>query len=346
MKPVDLPAEESFEGYPLLAPIAKLYSGVAGWRRRRLSKNPTRLPVPVISVGNITVGGTGKTPVVEFVARMLHEKGWTPGVLSRGYRAQKGSEGRNDEFLVLEENLPDLIQVPNPNRAQGGRAAIEKGAQALVLDDGFQHFQLARDLDLVLIDCVRPFGGGKVLPAGLLRESLETLHLADLFLLTRCEGVSARKLGLIKNYLRWRFPDIPQCDVHFEARKWRQLNGDSERPVDAFKGEKAFGFSGIGNPEAFRRDLLRLGIDLTGWKCFPDHHHYTLEDGELIFKEAERSGAQFIVFTQKDAVKLKSLQLPEPHQWWQLNVGAQIQRGQEILHSKIQRELQSQDEKS
>jgi hypothetical protein len=153
-----------------LIPISWLYGLAAERRRARLSARGVRLPVPVVSVGNITCGGTGKTPAVEMIVRDLLARGRHPAILSRGYRA--GADGTNDEGRVLSRALPEIPHLVVPDRAGGGRAAITAGADVLVLDDGFQHVRLSRDLDLVLIDALDPFGGGRVLPAGLLREPL------------------------------------------------------------------------------------------------------------------------------------------------------------------------------
>lgn len=326
--PAEPPRSRPFRGWPWLAPLGSLVARGARFRRHHLSRSAESLPAPVISVGNLTVGGTGKTPVVEMVVRALRDRGRVPAVLSRGYGAEAGSEGRNDEFHLLEENVPGLIQVPDPLRVRGGRRALESGADVLVLDDGFQHVRLARDLDLVLIDAVDPFGNGHVLPAGRLRESLDTLELADLFLITRADAVSRDRLGRLRTFLSWRFPSVPRAEVCFPPRAWRSVSGEEEIEVESLAGQRVMAFSGIGHPGAFRAGLERLGLEIAGWRSFPDHHAYSGADVELLEREAARVDAGVLVFTQKDAVKLKRLVRSGDGRWWQLLITAELTRGQ------------------
>lgn len=300
----------------LLSPLSAVYGAVARLRRQRLAARAVCLAAPVVSVGNLTVGGTGKTPVVELVARELAGRGLRPAVLSRGYRrrivnAASGPAGEpvNDEFLVLEENLPGLLHLQNPDRTAAGREALGQGADVLVLDDGFQHVRLHRDLDLVLIDATDPFGSGRVLPAGPLREPIEALGQADLFVLTRCRHTHGHKLAVLRSYLRRRFPGIPQCEVDFQPEGWRAWRASpaAAEPPAALKGCRALAFCGIGNPEAFRRELVGLGLELVEWLAFPDHHGYTPRDLERLEERALAAGAEAVICTQKDAVKI----LPE-----------------------------------
>ncbi len=303
----------------LLSPLSAVYGAAARRRRRRLAARAVSLEAPVVSVGNLTVGGTGKTPVVELVARELAGRGLRPAVLSRGYKplgkntaAGPAGERVNDEFLVLEENLPGLMQLQNPDRVEAGREALRQGAQVLILDDGFQHVRLHRDLDLVLIDATDPFGSGRLLPAGPLREPIEALGQANLFVLTRCRHTHAHKLAILRQHLRGRFPGIPQCEVDFQPegwRAWRAIPAAGEPPA-VMRGIRALAFCGIGNPEAFRRELVSLGVELVEWLAFPDHHGYTPRDLERLEERALAAGAEAVICTQKDAVKIPTAGWP------------------------------------
>lgn len=337
----DPAADRTFFNSPwarALQPLAFCYARVARWRRRRVQRRAIRLPVPVISVGNITTGGTGKTPVVEMIVRELLARGLTPGILSRGYRGERrGAQiAANDEFRVLAENLPEVLHVQDPSRVRGGRQAIEQGGvDCLVLDDGFQHVALARDLDIVLIDAVNPFGFGRVLPAGLLREPLATVAMADLLALTRTGNVHPRKASLLRAYLRARFPSLPQMDVTFEPLSWVDVRTGESLTVDSMKGRSAIAFAGIGNPEGFRRDLERLGLSAQAWIPFSDHHRYTLADVRRLADTARSRAVEVVVFTQKDAVKLRELELDGALSWCYLRIEARIETGRGAFESLL-----------
>jgi tetraacyldisaccharide 4'-kinase len=297
----------------LLTPLARVYAAAARLRRRRWEGKARRLPVPVVSVGNVTVGGTGKTPVVELIVRRLIERGRRPAILSRGYgrglpaAAAAGAEVVNDEFLVLRERLPGVLHLQDPDRFRAGEKAAALGADIIVLDDGFQHFQLHRDLDLVLIDAINPFGFGSVLPAGLLREPLEALARADALILTRGGLVQPLKRSILMSYLRRRFPRPALAEVEFRPAAWRSLDGAVSEPPQAYRGARALAFAGIGNPEGFRRQVEALGLEIAKWIPFLDHHLYTRADVEAIQRAAERAGAGVVALTQKDAVKIPSM---------------------------------------
>jgi tetraacyldisaccharide 4'-kinase len=323
-----------------LAPLSRVYAAVARARRRRLRERARRLPAPVVSVGNITVGGTGKTPVVELIVRELGRLGRRPAILSRGYgraadRERRGEHAVNDEYLVLERNLPGVLHVQRPDRFEGGREAIAAGADALVLDDGFQHVRLQRDLDVVLVDAINPFGFGRVLPAGLLREPLDALGEADVIAITRGELVSPRKLAVLRWYLRGRFPRARLIEVDFRPVSWRRLDGEPGEPLRAHAGAPALAFAGIGNPEGFRRQLGRLGVRIVKWIPFLDHHRYTRDDIEGIAREATAVGAAVILLTQKDAVKIAG-QGTAGAPWRYLEIEPVVTRGGELLRARLE----------
>jgi tetraacyldisaccharide 4'-kinase len=319
----------------LLVPLSWPYGAAAAARRRWWRGRARSLPAPVVSVGNLTCGGTGKTPVVEMVVRDLLARGWSPAILSRGYGpAASGSEAPrrfNDEYLVLAENLPGVPHYQGGSRLETGRVALERGADILVLDDGFQHFQLARDLDMVLIDALDPFGGGNLLPAGLLREPVAALAAASLVGITRCELAPAAELEALAAYLALRFPGLPQVLIESRPEAWADLDGKVE-PAAALRGRPVLGFCGIGNPEAFRRQLLALDVELRGWAAFRDHRRYSAADVSRLARLAAECGAQAVVMTQKDAVKLRSPELRREAgelPWRYLRIRFAIRSGEE-----------------
>ncbi len=280
--------------------------GLGAWARNRAFdrgwKTVHRAAVPVVSVGNLTLGGTGKTPCVEYVAGFYRGLGVRVAVLSRGY----GSEaGRNDEAMVLEENLPDVPHLQDPDRAAAaGRAVEELESELLVLDDGFQHRRLHRDLDVVLIDATRPPQRDYSFPRGTLREGAGSLRRAGAVVLTRCDQVPAGEVDVLRGWLDRRFSGTPVAVT--EHRPTELIGGDEPEPVAAVNGRAVGGFCGIGNPLAFRRTLEQLGAAVVEFRAFPDHHPYTRPDVDDLARWAAAlpPGAP-VLTTQKDWVKLR-----------------------------------------
>jgi tetraacyldisaccharide 4'-kinase len=328
---------------PFLLPFSILYGLVLTFRRRRWPKrNSARLDAPVISVGNITCGGTGKTPTVEMVVRELIDRGWNPAILSRGYGAPPGiSDGNffevdfnegNDEYRLLSENLPSVPHYQGRDRVACGREAITAGADILVMDDGFQHLRLHRDADLVLLDALRPFDNGRVLPAGLLREPIGALEAADLIAVTRVELVSEERREAISAFLKERFPGIPVLLLESRPRALQELYGETLEP-GFLKGKEVCAFCGIGNPNSFELTLGKLGIRLAGFKPFSDHHAYDFATVEGLGTWARELGVDTIVMTQKDAVKIPKDWLDEEGgpRWFYLSTRQSISSGGEPL---------------
>jgi tetraacyldisaccharide 4'-kinase len=258
---------------------------------------------PVISVGNLTVGGTGKTPLVEYLCRQLRAHDVRVTVISRGYGAVAG---RNDEALVLEENLPDVPHLQGPDRVELARVAVEElETDVIVLDDGYQHRRLHRDLDVVVVDSTCPWGHGWVLPRGLLREARSGLRRADLVVLTRCDQVSSDELAGLKHQIQRLAPGRPVVESRHAASALIAADGQ-ERPVEILRGVTVGGFCGIGRPEGFFRLLRDLGARLVATRIFADHHPYSRADVADLEKWAARLPEQaWIVTTQKDMVKLR-----------------------------------------
>ncbi|GMV97127.1 MAG: tetraacyldisaccharide 4'-kinase [Phycisphaerae bacterium] len=269
---------------------------------------PKRLGIPVISVGNLTVGGTGKTPMTIWLCRRLLERGLKPAVLSRGYKADE--HGRADEMLLISRHCPRAVVVGHPNRYLAGRLAIEEYAvQTAVLDDGFQHRRLDRDLDLVLIDAVEPWGLGHLLPRGLLREGPAGLRRADAVILTRCDQVDGERLEALHARIRDLDPELPVIRAVHEPTGFVTLLGrETVMPEPARLGC----FAGIARPEAFVRTLAGLDRAPADTFWWPDHHRYTPADARELIAWVADAGLDALVTTEKDAVKLAPLEIDWP----------------------------------
>jgi len=261
--------------------------------------------VPVISVGNLTLGGTGKTPLVAWVTRQLIAAGRAPAIVSRGYAARPGDT--SDEAAELAILLPGVTHVANRHRAAGVAAAAARGADVAVLDDGFQHRRLRRDLDIVAVDATDPFGCGHLFPRGLLRESLGGLARADALVLTRATSVPAARRAEIRTILegfRRGCPAAAWLECEHRPVAFRPAGGPAE-PLETLRGRRVAAFCGIGNPAAFRRTLADLGLELVGFRSFADHHAYTPTDLESLAAWADSLAAERAVTTLKDLVKIR-----------------------------------------
>jgi tetraacyldisaccharide 4'-kinase len=287
-----------------------LGSGVYGAavRARNLAfdrgwKQVHRAGVPVISVGNLTLGGTGKTPMVEWLARWYRRRGVRVALISRGYGH---AGGINDEGLVLEENLPDVPHLQDPDRVRLAAIAVEElESQLILLDDGFQHRRLARDLDLVMIDALEPFGLGRLFPRGLLREPLGSLRRATAVVLSRADLIGEGNRAQIRSALRAAGCSAPLIESRHAPLDLVDGEG-AAGSLEGLRDQAVAAFCGIGNPEGFRRTLDPLCSRIAAFRVFPDHHGYTAQDVAALSSWASASRGDLALTTQKDLVKLRT----------------------------------------
>jgi tetraacyldisaccharide 4'-kinase len=332
----------------ILSTLTYPYSAVLN-TRNILYKNgvvkSTRLPIKVISIGNITTGGTGKTPLVEFMARNLLEKNKKVAILSRGYGGndplQKNNDNVNDECIILRENLQDVPVFAGKDRVKNGeRAIMDYDVDCLILDDGFQHLKLKRDLDIVVIDSLNPFGGENLIPRGSLREPLKSLGRADLFIISHCNQSREQNIKSIYTKLNHVNNDAPVCESIHRPVHIENITDGSILEPEWLNGKRIYGLSAIGNPESFTYTLKGLGADLIKHRKFHDHHNYNKEEIIDIISEAKLLNADAIVVTQKDIVKIRNMDI-KGFNILSLKIEIQITKGIELYDEAIDRVLNS-----
>lgn len=296
--------------------------------------------VPVICVGNLTTGGTGKTPAVAWVVCELQARGLKPCIVSRGYRSDQSG---NDEMKVLDELCPGVPHIQNPDRVAGADKAIHEGAQVIVLDDGFSHLRLKRDLDILLFDALNPFGYGRMLPRGLMREPLRSVRRAKFAIFTRADLASEERLRDLEDTVRcYGFVGGIAHAAHVPVKLVRVSNGE-EAPFELIRGKVVAPFCGIGNPRAFERTLESLGAKLgpMGAYHMDDHAGFDAQ----VFKQqvvpflraAREAGAELAVCTQKDAVKFRGLDAEHDAGMpiYELRVEFRVMRGEDALRQAL-----------
>jgi tetraacyldisaccharide 4'-kinase len=319
-------------GLYLLAPFYGLFVRVRnaaydlGWKQIK------RVPIPVVSLGNLTTGGTGKTPMAAFIARWFRDRGARVCFISRGHRAS--ADGLNDEARVLKALCPDVPHLQTPDRVAAACVAAEEiDSQLVILDDGFQHRRLARDLDMVLIDASNPWGFDHLLPRGLLREPLSGLKRADLIVITRVDQVSREEIDRIRARVLRLHPLCDFVEVDFPATRLIDSGGQTQ-PIQTLAGMRVAAFCGIGNPKAFREGLDRLGCTVIAFRSFPDHHNYTPAVVEDLDRWSREAPVDAVVCTQKDLVKIGVEQLGN-HRLWAVEIGTRVGSGTEVLDARL-----------
>ena len=310
-------------------------------------KKKKELPGFVLSIGNLTVGGTGKTPAAAMMADWALKEGYRPAILSRGYGGKHGkktfevSDGQHllctpaeagDEPYLLAKNLKGVPVILSKARYEAGLYAYERhGSNFFILDDGFQHIGLKRDFDLVLLDATSPFGNMHLLPRGPLREPVDHLRRADVFILTRTgHGTNL----ILMNYLRKKFGGKPTFESeHVPEHLILPSLGHTYEP-NYIRGKRIVGFAGIARPEVFRETLLKLGAEITHFRSFPDHHVFLESELQNLIAERHRFRADLLVTTEKDYVRLGQLAPTEDHLGY-LTVRFRMMSGAETLFDMI-----------
>lgn len=329
-----------------MLPLSALYRVVTQTRLAAYNRGllpVTKLPAPVISVGNLTTGGTGKTPLVEWVCRTLARKQRKVCVLTRGYgRPFPGSRvivsdgsivladaaEAGDEPFLLAQNLRGLAAViSDPNRIAAGKWAIDNlGAEVFVLDDGFQHLALARDLNILTIDATNPWGGGKLLPAGRLREPRTGLSRADCVIVTRTD--QSDNLVALELEIQRLIGSRPVVASEMIVKGISRMNSEQPEKLVSVPQPVA-AFCAVGNPESYFKLLRRGGIDPVFTRTFRDHHQYTQSDVDSLIEESRKAGVRSVVTTAKDAVKLKQRKFELP--CYVLNIEISIEDEDRII---------------
>jgi tetraacyldisaccharide 4'-kinase len=321
----------------LLEICAVPYRWAVQWRNRGYDsrrRSVTAVEVPVISVGNLTLGGTGKTPMVEWLCQWFRAQHVRVCILSRGYHAVDG--GANDEALELEEKLPEVPHLQNPDRVAAARVAIDELAtQVIVLDDGFQHRRLQRTLDIVLLDALEPFGFEHVFPRGTLREPLTGLRRADVIGLTRADMLDEGQRRAIRARVASYNPQAIWLELVHQPCALRQATGENHALPSAGDRLRVAAFCGIGNPDGFRHSLHASGFEIAAFREFPDHHHFSREDVQsLIHWANELPNVETVLCTYKDLVKI-GIDLLGQKKLFALTVEMRIDYGKDRLESRL-----------
>ena len=323
----------------LLAALEPVYGAVVRSKNARFDSGrllPAKVDAPVVSVGNLTVGGTGKTPFVCWLAEWFQAHGAPVTLISRGYRAKAGQP--NDEALELAARLPGVPHIQNPDRVAAAKEAFKaKSQQVLILDDAFQHRRIARDLDIVLLDALQPFGYEHLLPRGLLREPVESLARAHIVALSRSDAVDEAARDAIRRRVEVIAPRAVWLELAHRPTGFVNALASARRlELDALRGQRIAAFCGIGNPTGFRHTLKVLDLELAAFRPFPDHHHYPAESLTQLEAQVRSLGKlNAVVCTQKDLVKIPRdsiAGLP----LWAVEISLEIITGRERLEAALE----------
>ncbi len=282
----------------------KVYGGVMSLRRRGYERGLFRRyrpPVPVVSVGNVTAGGSGKTPFVLMLARLLREAGQRPAILLRGYR--QTAAGDSDEALFYNEYLPDVPVLVGRDRCRSAETAVRDGATVLIMDDGMQHLRLHRTLDIVLVDATSPWGGGNTFPGGLLREPLSALRVAGAVVVTRSDQATAERITAIRSRLAVLAPNARVFTARHAPVRLHDISG-TVLPLSALAGREVVALSGIARPEAFAATVASCGGQVVRSVRLPDHADIPPDVVASCLGEAVQRGG-VVVTTEKDEGKIR-----------------------------------------
>lgn len=302
----------------ILLPLSGIYRVIMEIRNRLYDQNifkTVTINVPVISVGNITAGGTGKTPFVIALASWLSEAGYLPGIVTRGYRRQSKGQlvvrDRNailsspaeagDEPYLIAANTKQTVVIADADRVAAAQTAVKEYAcDIIIADDAFQHRRLGRDVDIVLWDSDNDPAGSAVLPAGRLRESIKGLRRADLLLISRTDSISTATA----NYFRKFNAKLLLSALPVKIRQISRLSDNEELPVSGLKNEAVLAFCGLGNPAQFFSTVEKITTRPAIRKTFPDHYKYSPTDLDQLVRQADKGGCRYLITTRKDVVNL------------------------------------------
>lgn len=343
------PGQPVRHGFQWIAWVYGFVTQLRLWCYRHGWCSITRLPCRVVSVGNLTVGGTGKTPIVIFLAQRLLANGQRVAVLSRGYKRTSGkphllvssgtrllagpSEAGDEPFLIAQR-CPQAVVAVGADRAALGRWVLkEHTLDYIILDDGFQHLALHRDVDLVLVDATDGAGLDALLPAGRLREPLTGLDRASAIIITRAEV--RQDVDAIRSRLRDRScVSSPIVEVVFKPISLVKVVSGEQQPVEWALKRKAWLVSGIGNSRSFRQSTESIGIEIVGESAFKDHHRYTQDEIQQIRATVQDTEGAIVLTTEKDGGKLAPWLTPDDP-WWMLQLGTEVVHGEEQLRRLI-----------
>lgn len=295
-----------------------------------------RFDIRVISIGNITVGGTGKTSLVEFISAHLKKRGQRIAILTRGYK-RKGADAMGDEPRMLSKNLGDLPVIVDKNRARGAKRAIrEYNSDTVILDDGMQQWHIKKDLEIVTIDALNPFGNRHMLPRGILRQPLSYLKNADIFVLTKI-NLTNNLDGLVSVLNKYNPKALVVESVHYPMGFYEISKPQELFNVGYLKGKEVALLSGIGNPDSFSKLISSLGIRVGLDLRFSDHHNYTSGELEVIAGKVKESGIKVVVTTEKDAARFsdESFSIFDDLQFLVLRIELKIVKNEELFFSRL-----------
>jgi tetraacyldisaccharide 4'-kinase len=318
--------------------VMRLRNGLYDWSLKKSHK----VDATVISVGNLTTGGTGKTPVVIWLCRYLHEQKRPCAILTRGYKAtQDMSTTAHDEIAEFQTFCAHIPVIMNPDRLAGAQTAIHRHhVSILIMDDGFQHRRLARDLDIVTVDATLPFGFGRVFPAGLLREPFKGICRAQAVVLTRCDQVDEKRLHTIESQILDLHGDVVLCrSVHRPHALIKAQ--ESTLDIEDLRGKRVFAACGIARPRAFIETLQGLGAHVVDHDITNDHHHYTQADVDRIARRAHQMRADICIFTQKNWPGVRQCSPPQDIPLACVQIRIEFLSGRDALIQLIDQTLES-----
>ncbi len=320
--------------YPVLDFSSCVYGqAVASLRNLHEKKvlRRTKLPFPVISIGNLTWGGTGKTPFVEYLVRKISESQRAALILTRGYG--------NDEVEQFKTHLPNVLLGVGKNRTQVAQEVAKKNrVDVAVLDDGLQHWALERDLEIITVNALNPFGNGKLLPRGILREPVHILKRAAIVVISHANLISAKELESLKSLIKEKAPDASILETYLEPLFFYRARKRARVPVTRLQNQRVATFSGVGTPRSFQLVLSRLQIRPIRNFEFPDHHVFSEQELREVKDVSDAAAAQEIVTTEKDFYRCPDL-ITEILNPLVLAARLRISSGEEILRDRLSRLL-------